>query len=118
MPKPKKQVATVCEPAAHGPRPGRGMIDYPLEVPDHCRRYASMTSVELADEVRRLTTMLATAERDSKRQAEKNQVLGFECSRARRTTANAKWSRAAEERDLFQLMLDAANHAIALRINA
>jgi septal ring factor EnvC (AmiA/AmiB activator) len=93
------------------------VIDYQLEVPDHCRRYERMTLAELTAEVRGLTKLHAKSDRDSKRLAEKCQALGFECSRARRTTASAKWSRAAEERDLFQLMLDAANEVIARRID-
>jgi hypothetical protein len=94
------------------------VIDYQLEVPDHCRRYERMTLVELTAEVVRLTKLHAKSDRDSKRLAEQRQAMGLDCSRARRTTMAAKWSRAAEARDLFQLMLGAANETIARRINA
>lgn len=90
------------------------MSDWSVELPTSCARYPSLTAAELTVEVRGLARLLARAERDSKRLALARGALGTDASRARRTTAVAKWHRAAEERDRFQLMLDAATAALAV----
>lgn len=51
---------------------------------------------------------LATAIDASLRAADHRASLGIDCTRARMTTANAKWMRAAEDRDRKQVEFDAA----------
>lgn len=59
-------------------------------------------------EITRLEKLLAKAEKDSKRCAAARGALGPDASRARMTTANAKWMRAAEFRDRIQSKFDEA----------
>jgi hypothetical protein len=56
---------------------------------------------------KRLERMLAAAERKSERAADARRALPPGSSRARVTTANARWARAAEERERIVIALSA-----------
>ncbi len=57
-------------------------------------------------ELKRLRKLLASAEVKSARAAEARRNLAVGSTRARVTSANAKWMRAAEHRDLLQKQVD------------
>lgn len=59
-------------------------------------------------EVERLTKLLAKAQAASMKAAMARHDLGPGATRARVTTANARWMRAAEHRDRIQEQLDKA----------
>lgn len=59
-------------------------------------------------EVERLRKVLVQAQRQSLRCAERRRALPAGSSRARVTTANANWARAAEHRDRISDLLDKA----------
>ncbi len=67
-----------------------------------------------AAEFRKLERMLAAAQRASDRACARRAALPPGSSRARVTTANARWMRAAEERDRVQRLLDVTRAQYAL----
>ncbi len=58
------------------------------------------------DEIKRYERLLAQTEKASKKAAEARAALGPGATRARITTANARWGRAAEERDRIASKLE------------
>jgi putative hemolysin len=62
---------------------------------------------QIPGEVRRYERLLAKAQAASERAAERRMSLGVGASRARVTTANARWATAAEHRDRVAAHLDA-----------
>ena len=61
--------------------------------------------VEVSPEIHRLERELAKAQRASTRASERRAALPAGTSRARVTSANARWMRAAEYRDLIAKQL-------------
>ncbi|EJW14429.1 hypothetical protein M5X00_28380 [Paenibacillus alvei] len=59
-----------------------------------------------------LERRLAAAERKTEQAAEARRNLGLGASRARVTTANARWSAAAEERDRVMEQLQKARESV------
>ncbi len=64
-------------------------------------------------EVIRLTKLLAKAQATSLKWAERRHKMPMGSSRARVTTANAEWARAAEHRDRISDQLDQACARVA-----
>ncbi len=60
------------------------------------------------DEIKRLERALEKAQAASLRASEARRRLPYGSSRARVTTANANWARAAEHRDRIAALLDKA----------
>ncbi|MDF2815721.1 MAG: hypothetical protein K0Q81_1921, partial [Paenibacillus sp.] len=58
------------------------------------------------NEIKRYEKLLVAADKASKKAAEVRANLGIGASRARVTSANARWARAAEERDRISDKLD------------
>ena len=67
-----------------------------------------MNRAEALIAVSKAARELAKATEASWRASEHRCALGIDCSRAKMTTANARWMRAAEERDRKQAEFDAA----------
>lgn len=59
-----------------------------------------------------LERKLAAAEKRTEKAAEARKNLGFGASRARVTTANARWAAAAEERDRVLEQLQKARESV------
>ena len=62
----------------------------------------------MTPEIKKLERELAKADAASKKAAAARGALGPDATRARMTTANARWMRAAEYRDRVLARLDAA----------
>jgi putative hemolysin len=62
---------------------------------------------QIPGEIRRYERLLAQAQAASERAADRRMSLGVGASRARVTTANARWATAAEHRDRVAAHLDA-----------